>query len=253
MAFLASDKKHGVIYLDHREFTFFTDREPHFPVYLSGDGNVLAYLWRNPTTKESCVVVDGKESPPFQIAGPPSLSRDGRVVAHLFTRDDESYIRQGDREEGPFDWASHPVVSRDGSTMAYAFGKNGNWLSVGGKKTPLVGNVHSLFISSNGKEVGLLDRVNLPEGGYKTRAVAFGKTGETFSTITGPVFSPTRPLIAYGATQERQKYVVIGDTKHETPNRVGEVVFSPDGRKVGYGARIGRELWWKVIDVPKRD
>jgi hypothetical protein len=194
--------------------------------------------------------VDGRESPSFQLAAAPSLSRDGRVVAHMVVRDDECFIRIGDREAGPFDEVTHPVVSQDGSTVAYAGVSDGRgFLIVGQKATPIGRKPLKVFISHDGREAGWIDRVDLPDGGCKMRVVAFGKPGEPFSIIGKPAFSPAQPLVAYAAEEEEAKYVVIGDKKLETPHRVGEAVFSPDGRKVGYGARIGRELWWKVIDV----
>jgi len=43
--------------------------------------------------------------------------------------------------------------------------------------------------------------------------------------------------------------VVVGDCIGDAFEQVGDPVFSPDGKKVAHGARKGRELWWKVMEV----
>jgi hypothetical protein len=42
-----------------------------------------------------------------------------------------------------------------------------------------------------------------------------------------------------------------GRTIREHPHyeAVWDVVFSPDGKSVGYGVKIGQELWWKVEEL----
>jgi hypothetical protein len=44
-------------------------------------------------------------------------------------------------------------------------------------------------------------------------------------------------------------WLIVRERRVEAPNIVGDPVFSRDGRRVGYGALVGRELWWKVIDL----
>jgi WD40 repeat protein len=197
------------------------------------------------------VVVNGREGPGFEMAGRPSLSRDGRVVAHWAIRDDGYFVRIGDRDEPAFDFVIDPVVSADGSTVAYAGERDQNWfLHVGGKETALAVRPQSLFLSADGRQVGWIEHQDLPAGGSKMRVVAFGKEGKSYGIVSGPAFSPNEALVAYGAEDEIRKFVVIGTREIETPDRAGDPVFSPDGRTVGYGARIGRELWWKVLNVP---
>lgn len=42
---------------------------------------------------------------------------------------------------------------------------------------------------------------------------------------------------------------MIGDKKGEGFDHVSNLVFSPDGSKLAFGAVKGRELWWKVMDM----
>lgn len=225
-----------------------------WPITVSGDGQRVAWRFSNgesnPAARKDWVIVDGREHPPVEIAGRPWMSRDGNVVAWWFIRGDASFIRIGDREEGPFDGITEPAVSPDGSTVAYAGKRDNSWfLKVNDKVTPLPGKPHLVFLSPNGREVGWVEMQLLPGGASKMRVVAFGKTGELFGLIGTPVFSPTEPLVAYGAEEDRQRYVIIGDRKFATPDRIADPVFSLDGRRVGYGALIGQDLWWKVLEV----
>ncbi len=57
--------------------------------------------------------------------------------------------------------------------------------------------------------------------------------------------------MAYRATREGQGYVVLGETEYGPyePRYGLQPACSPDGRKVGFGVVIGRELWWKIVDV----
>lgn len=241
-----------MVRLDDRDVsTYGPDHSPGWPITFSGDGSVVAYRVTDFDKEESCVAVNGREGPSFPSVGPPSLSRDGRVCAYWVEREDRYFIRIGDREEPPCDFVVDPIVSADGSTVAYAGERQGRWfMKVGSVESPLPGKPHKVFLSPDGGHAGWVQLESLPAGGSKMRVNAFGRTGEAFGLVNPPVFSPTQPLVAYGAEDEKRKYVVIGERKIETPDRVNDPVFSPDGRTVGYGARIGNELWWKVLNVP---
>ena len=218
---------------------------------FSADGSVLAYVVTDRKGHRSRVVVNGRESPEFEMVGRPAMSRDGRVVAYWAYRDNQCFIRIGDREEPTYDLSIGPVVSADGSTIAYAGWRDQTWfLHVGAEKTPLSAKPQSLFLSADGRQVGWIENQDLPAGGSKMRVVASGTAGPWYGIVSGPVFSPLGTLAAYGAEDGNRKSVVIGTREIDTPDRAGDPVFSPDGRSVGYGARVGRELWWKVLNVP---
>ena len=243
-----SDDGRRVAFLgnDDRGANFVVDDEilPAYPVEFSGDGTVVAY------PLQGRIVVSGVAGPEFDGVGFPSLSRDGRVVAYRVQRGDRSQIRFGDREGPPFARVTDPVVSADGSTVAYgAEDAEGSLVFAGDRKVRVERLPFQVFISDDGRLVGWIASESKPEGGSRLRVVSEGSKGEAFGLVGKPVVSPTAPLVAYGAEEGGRKVVVIGDRKVETPNRISDVSFSPDGRFVGYGARIGRELWWKVIEV----
>ncbi len=45
--------------------------------------------------------------------------------------------------------------------------------------------------------------------------------------------------------------VIVGNKKSEAFDELDSrgPVFSPDGTRVAFGARNGRKVWWRVIDV----
>jgi len=43
--------------------------------------------------------------------------------------------------------------------------------------------------------------------------------------------------------------MVINGEESESYDDIREPIFSPDGRYVCYGARIGNELWWVVDEI----
>lgn len=211
----------------------------------------MAYTLSRDKERRSRVVVNDREGPEYDMVGHPVLSADGAVVAYRAERDDEWIIRVGDREEPAYDFVTDPAISADGASVAYAASQDGRWfLIAGGVKRPLTALPAMVFISADGRQVGWVDRDFLPDGGSKMRVAVPGKIGEPFGLVGYPVFSPTEPLVAYGAEEGGRRFVVIGTRKIETPDRIGDPAFSPDGRRVGYGARIGREIWWKVLEVP---
>jgi len=172
-------------------------------------------------------------------------------VAYRAGRNDEHFIRIGDREGSRFDFVTDPAITPDGSIVAYGAKRDGRWLLVvAGRESPLAGEPYSVFLSADGRSVGWVDLDTAPDGGSKMRVVASGESGRPYRLIGKPVFGPRGSLAAYAADEGERRLVVIGTSEFETPHRVGDPVFSPDGRRVGYGARIGREIWWKVLDVP---
>jgi hypothetical protein len=44
---------------------------------------------------------------------------------------------------------------------------------------------------------------------------------------------------------------VCGDKRSETFDEIGEPHFAADGLRIAFGARKGRELWWKVLALEK--
>jgi hypothetical protein len=245
VAFLATHESGGIVFIDGQAVKIHPDHDVGFPPTFSEDGRVIAYRLTERKEMRSCVVFDGTAGPAFDAVGPPILSRDGKVVAYWAGKNDRYFLRIGDWNGPSFDGITDPAISADGTTVAYAAEIEDHWyLLAGGRKTPIPGHPYFVFISDDGKHLGWVDRA-----GLKMRVVFGGLPGEAFGIVGKPVISPIAPLVAYGAEEKDRKYVVIGTRKTETPDRISDPAFSPDGKSIGYGALIGRELWWKVLEV----
>lgn len=74
--------------------------------------------------------------------------------------------------------------------------------------------------------------------------------GEEFDEVwSDPSFSPQGKALVYAAKKDRKWFVVVGEKKGQEFDFVWPPTFSLDGTRVAYGARKGRELWWKVLSL----
>lgn len=61
--------------------------------------------------------------------------------------------------------------------------------------------------------------------------------------------SPDGSQVAYRAMANGADHVVVDQKVSPAFTRVDHPVFSQDGKKVGFGALLGRQIWWKTMDV----
>lgn len=167
------------------------------------------------------MVVDGKPGEEFDYVGEPHFSPDSRIMAYLTKQGGKQRVVIGDSKTDEFDYVCRLDFSPDGKRVALtaSTGKD-QWLIVGDEKTKIDCDfLASPVFSPDGSKVAV--------------------EAERFSEILGPeVASKTR--------------VVIGKFESEEFDDIGiqGIRFSPDGKRIALGARIGLELWWKVLDVP---
>ena len=75
-------------------------------------------------------------------------------------------------------------------------------------------------------------------------------TGEWDVILSGIAFSPDGEHHAFTARDKAFRHFVVLDGKRrEDFDDIGRFAFSPDVKKLAFGARKGRQLWWKVMDV----
>jgi hypothetical protein len=194
------------------------------------------------------IVVNGVEGPVFADTGVPVLSADGSVVAYRAAGTDGLWfmIVNGRRVPGSFELVTDPAVSRDGRVIAFAAEGDRNLLFVGEKTIELPKYPSSVFLSHDGKSWGYVTRSTVV-----TQSIVVTERGssEPFDVILGPEFSFDGRIVAFGGRQGDKWFVIVGNRKIEAPGLVGDPIWSADGKTVGYGALLGRELWWKVISV----
>ena len=79
--------------------------------------------------------------------------------------------------------------------------------------------------------------------------MAGAKKGDVFEKVGDPVYSPDGKRLAYPARAAGKWHIIIDKTKSAPFDAVASPIFSADGKQVSFGARLGRELWWKVMPV----
>ena len=221
-----------------------------WPPVWSADGSTIAWRLTSRSSPRECVARDDRRGEEFDRVGAPAVSGDGTRLAYRAHRGDRAFLVIDGMRGPEFDFISDPAVSADGSVVAYAAKADGRWrILAGGREIPVDGPPTHLFLSRDGRSVGWL-REEGAGGVAKVRVVVNGKAGEPFTLVGRPVFDMEGRLAAYAADDGSRQYVVIGETKVPVEGRLTDPVFSPDGRKIGYGARLHRGLWWKVLDVP---
>jgi hypothetical protein len=67
---------------------------------------------------------------------------------------------------------------------------------------------------------------------------------DLFDEILDPEFSPDGKRLAFGARRGPQWFVVIDGLPFPAPGMISGPIWSEDGAQVGYGALLGREVWW---------
>ncbi|MCA8980116.1 MAG: PD40 domain-containing protein [Planctomycetes bacterium] len=168
--------------------------------------------------------------------------------------------------------AGQAVFSPNGKSLAYKLLSNeGMAIAVDGKtalafqdgfvQTP-VWSPDSKRIAYGVNEGGAVDpfwRLS-PEGdgaitGGKVRVVQHdprGKheeRGEEFLEVRDLVWNSDSSKLAYCARTAEGWIVVCGAMHSSVFDEVGTPSFAPDDGKLLFGARVGRELWWKVLEL----
>ncbi|MBI4564398.1 MAG: PD40 domain-containing protein [Planctomycetes bacterium] len=251
MAFLAGVNGIRKVFLDDRPLNYGSEWVVGWPLAWSADGRTIACPLRNLKTGCSGVGLNGRlQDDTFDSVGALALSRNGKVLAYRAREGEHSFLVVGGVKGPAFDHMIDPAISDDGDAIAFAGSREGQWsLIAGDRKRPLQERPFSVFVSPSGAAVGYVLHEPLSKGGSVARVVVDGARGETFSLVGRPTFSFDGQTYAYAADEGLKRYVVIRRRRIEAPGRITDPVFSPDGRRIGYGARIGRELWWKVEDV----
>lgn len=181
---------------------------------------------------------------------PYGISHDGSVLAMSWREGNRIQLRIGDNKGPFFDAIPYYSFSPDASQIAYAARQGHIWhLVYGNEIGPAyeeVGDVEFSPASSQpffwAKRGGLWSI-----RGTRSWEAIEGLTPE----VSNLAVSPDAQHVAYRACAD-ECVIVVDQAASPSYGRVGNPVFSPDGKKVGFGALVGRQIWWKVVDVPVR-
>lgn len=181
------------------------------------------------------------------------LSENGKHLAFLASQRGETFLvvdgvkHKTDNLQSVFEL----VVSSTGNTIHTGF--------LGGKVVSFL----------NGKNTGnTYDSINFPSFsrngsnfvygaaiGPKNFIVVNGANGPAFDKVVTPQFIPNGNHVVYRTRKDGERFAVVADlqghTVRELPHYDGvwDIQVFPDGKTVGYGAKVGRTLWWKVDNL----
>jgi Tol biopolymer transport system component len=223
-------------------------------------GGRLAYIARKGDSW--LVVVDDQSGPvyePYQQIDDIVFSPDGRHLAYLAEGDKRTFlIIDGEvrghigriESAGIFRTDNRKLVySPDSSQLAYITGlDNRSVLVVGNRiRGEIYDYVFDFCFGLNADDLAYV--ASLGEG--RQCVVIRNKEGRIFRQIGSLAFSPEAQQFHYKALDEEVNGVrlIVGTKESEPFDKIWPPVFSPDGRKVAFGACKGNELWWKVMDV----
>jgi Tol biopolymer transport system component len=238
-------------------------------VAFSPDGKTIAYAAQK-TRRKVCVVEGDKKGEDFSSVEQLRYAPDGKTLAYEAVASDgprRRFVVVGTERRGKATEEAHtPVFGPDSKTIAYVSTVAPNTQScvvIGEKRGEMFDKVDGLTFSPDGKTLAYLAQRAERRGALPTRFVVIGEKKEELegysAVLAGPTFSPDGKTVAYVVSKGQKWLLVVGGKKSGEFDRIGDQsdwlsrggfpVFSPDGRKVAFGARIGLELWWKVIEV----
>jgi hypothetical protein len=247
------------------------------------DGKNIAYSVDS--DGKTALILPGRTLEKYDLQHSPVFASDGRLVAYVARQGQKRFVVTGIDEGEPFDWIEELRASGDGSCVAYRGAQGGKQFAVvGNKKGKPFDKVEWLMLGPDGRTAAY----RAQKGAHWVIVVGETES-EEFERVSPPYFSPDGKRVAYSARMKTGSscLVIDGKNKVEECEYVSEIIaWSPDGRQLVYtmhkdgktflvvgnrkvelavdeilrgpvfsgnkiclGARIGRELWWKVIDA----
>ncbi len=206
------------------------------PPSMTPDGRFVAYA------ADGRCVVNGQAGPEFRWISDPILSRGGRVAYRAET-EGLRYRVVVDGNLGPtFDRVTQPTFSEDGRVVAYGGVLKGQWfLMVGNRQEPINGPVTAVFLNSEGTRHAVVTEIS---GGYSVNG------GPAYTWVSSILFSRDGGVV-YLAAQGRKKFLIAAGRSIELGEWVvWDPVLDESGTRISFGAKIGREIWRKVIPLP---
>jgi len=179
-----------------------------------------------PTT----VLIDGEPlGADVDSAGVPVFSPDSKKVAVKFTKAGRMGVAlQGEKAPpAPYEYVGTPVFDDKGRELAFVSCAGGaidefSRLRVWGDDAIQGGRYALHRRSLNGEPETVVDDAD---------------------GLAHPRFGP-RGLLCYARLVEGKWHVIAGDWTSPPYDEVWPAEFAANGKSIGFGARIGRELWW---------
>ncbi len=177
-----------------------------------------AFIYRATLNQKVFLVANNQRGPEFDSISSRYLkiSPDGTKIAYWAMRDGKTHMvvnaDPGPAWDGSVSYSA--VFSPDSATFAYT--------------------VHAS-----------------PAGLRRGFIVVNHQKGPEFDSVGYAVFSPDSRHMAHSATRGGKQFVVIDGRIGPECDSARDLAFSPDSGRLAYTAFLGREVWRKVIDVPR--
>jgi len=218
---------------------------------FSPDGKRTVYSAR--IGNKYLVVVDGKEEKLYdRILSVPTFSQDSKQLAYSARDGNKSFIVVNGKEEKAYDSIGEdtPIFSPDGKRIAYVIVVDDKWIVVvDGKEGKQYDDIASTFLfSPDSKRLAYIAR-----RGNKQTLVVDGKEGKLYDGILKDtfVFSPDSKRFAYAARESyKYAFVVIDDIEQKRYDGIANLIFSPNGNRVAYMAKLGDK---RVVVIDGKD
>jgi WD40 repeat protein len=169
-------------------------------------------------------------------AGSPRFSPDGKRLAWVFREGRKHGVAIGDgkQQKAEHDWIRALAFRPDGKELAYAAGTGGsaNVALMDDDEQPVIDGAKWRIVRGDGKG---------PDSAGK----------EEFLRIAHVAWSRDGAKLAFAGQTNDGWRIVCGEQESDAFDEVGPPRFSSDGAHIAFGARKGRELWWKVLALAK--
>jgi len=225
-AYIAQDKDKQLVVLNGRRMKTYDMIDRMIGVKFSPDSEKVAYIARNITENSVRLVLNGKESPPFDSIDKILFSPDSKTLAYIVSEDKQQFVVRGDLQEGPYDKAEGLTWGPGSSQLAYIVIKNGEFRVVNNGREHYAGDFSP-------------QTVFFEQGGYATRV----------QKVIPPIFSPDASQMAFMRTEKDKFQIVIGETAGPSFDVVSPIVFSPDAKQFAYvgASRMSAGMKMQVV------
>lgn len=229
-------------------------------VGFAPDGLTLVYMVNRGGSEDNMgflkggwhMVVGDKEGPDYYDVREPVFHPDGKSVVYGATKNGTHYFVVAGGKEGIYYFlVGTPVFNADGSSMAYlawtsGTGRDKAIVLVNGKEGEGFEEVTTPVFSPDGKSVAYAASV----GSDRFLVVGGKKSEYTAGEVRLIRFAPDGRLVLIVDREQSGRALMVGDKRIAEFDWIGAPSFSLDGKKIGFRAQKGREVWWKVLDLP---
>lgn len=206
-------------------------------IVFSSDAKRVAYGVKK--GDKQLVIVDGKSGPEYDGIGEndPIFSPDSRHVAYAARNGYKCFVVvDGKAIQKTYDWIGDITFSPDGERMAY--GAEIHHVHGMVDRAPVTGKNKVIEHIISAQEDGKRRHAIITEDNRRL-IILDGSPGPEFDWTGKPIFSPDGKRVAYGA-QSGDKYLVVLDSQSSPEyDWYGNIKFSPDGERVAYMAKSG--------------